>query len=113
MRFVINSKGEHHHILEELQCPFGEKKDYIILRDDEITYWQNANNYYKDMKLNVEGIKSHIIDTEIHKWRNVERKQKTLNFLRETLAKMIAYEREIKIDAILDKNSYNSLVLAC
>jgi hypothetical protein len=112
MRFTINSNGDHYQVIEELTCPFSEKKDFIILKGDEITYWQKANNYY-DMKLNVEGMKSHIIDIEIHKWRNVGRKIKTLNFLRETLAKMIAYEREIKIDTILDKDSYNSLLLAC
>lgn len=122
MRLTINSNGDHYQVIEELVCPFEsrhgdryrrEKMDFIILKGGEITYWQNAVNYYLDMKLNVEGMKSHIIDTEIHKWRNVERKIKTLNFLRETLAKMIAYEREIKIDTILDKDSYNSLVLAC
>ena len=28
MRFVVNSRGEYYHIIEELVCPFNEKKDY-------------------------------------------------------------------------------------
>lgn len=117
MRLTINSNGDHYQIIEELTCPFGERRDFIILKGDEITYWQKANNYHLDnpirLKLNVDGMRQHIIDVEIHKWRNEERKRKTLEFLKQTLAKMIAYEREIKIDTILDKDSYNSLVLAC
>ena len=76
MKLVVNSKGDYYHIIEELIYPFGEKKDLIILKDGEIIYWQNSSNYYLDMKLNVEMMKSHIIDTEILKWRNEERKQK-------------------------------------
>jgi hypothetical protein len=40
MRFIVNSNGEYYHIIEELQCPFKEKDIYIILKDDEIIYWQ-------------------------------------------------------------------------
>ena len=108
MRFVVNSNGEYYHIIEELKCPFNEKKDYIILKDGEIVYWRNTNNYYQDMKLNVEMMKENIIETEILKWRSEERKQKTLGFLRETLSKMIAYKREIKIEDVLRKETeYN------
>ena len=113
MRFVVNSNGEYYHIIEELKCPFNEKKDYIILKDGEIVYWQNANNYYQDMKLNVEMMKENIIETEILKWRSEERKQKTLGFLRETLSKMIAYKRQIKIEEVLDKTPKESIWLAC
>ena len=109
----LSSTGEYYQVIEELVCPFNEKKDFIILKGGEITYWQNVNNYYRDMKLNVEMMKSHIIDTEILKWRSEERKQKTLKFLRETLAKMIAYEREIKINEVLDKTPKDTLWLAC
>ncbi len=113
MKITVSSTGEYYQIIEELQCPFGEKKDFIILKAGQIMYWQNVNNYYRDMKLNVEMMKSHIVDTEITKWRNEERKQKTLNFLRETLAKMIASERQIKIDEVLDKTPKDTLWLAC
>ena len=114
MKFIVNSSGEYYHIIEELVCPFNEKNDYIILKDGEIVYWQNVNNYYRDMKLNVEMMKEHIIDTEILKWRSEERKQKTLIFLRETLNKMIAYKRQIKIDEVLDKTNKEDLIwLAC
>ncbi len=113
MKITVSSTGEYYQIIEELQCPFGEKKDFIIFKDGEIMYWQNVNNYYRDMKLNVEMMKSYIIDTEITKWRNEERKQKTLKFLRETLAKMIASERQIKIDEVLDKTPKDTLWLAC
>ena len=109
----LSSTGEYYQVIEELVCPFNEKKDFIILDGGEIAYWQNVNNYYRDMKLNVGMMKSHIIDTEILKWRSEERKQKTLKFLRETLAKMIAYEREIKIDEVLDKTPKDTLWLAC
>lgn len=109
----LSSTGEYYQVIEELVCPFNEKKDFIILKGGEITYWQNVNNYYRDMKLNVDMMKSHIIDTEILKWRSEERKQKTLKFLRETLAKMVAYEREIKINEVLDKVPKNTLLLAC
>lgn len=109
----VSSTGEYYQVIEELVCPFNEKKDFIILKGGEITYWQNVNNYYRDMKLNVDMMKSHIIDTEILKWRSEERKQKTLKFLRETLAKMVAYEREIKINEVLDKVPKNTLLLAC
>ena len=102
MRFTINSNGDYYQILQELHCPFGEKGHFIIIKGDQIMYWQNDNNYHRDMKLTVEEMRSHIIDIEIHKWRNKERKTKILEFLRDTLAKMIAYEREIKIDTLLD-----------
>jgi len=111
--FKVSSTGEYYQVIEELVCPFNEKKDFIILKGGEITYWQNVNNYYRDMKLNVEMMKSHVIDTEILKWRNEDRKQKTLKFLRETLAKMVAYEREIKINEVLDKTPKDTQWMAC
>lgn len=113
MRLVTNNRGEWYQVIEELVCPFNEKKDYIILENDEILYWQNANNYYNDMKLNLEMMKDHIIEIEITKWRSEERKQKTLTFLRDTLSKMIAYEREIKINEVLDKTNKEDLWLYC
>ena len=103
MRFVISSKGEYYHIIEELVCPFNEKKDYIILKDGEIVYWQNSNNYYVDKKLDIEMMKEYINEIDITKWRSETRKQKTLGFSRETLSKMMAYKREIKIDEVLNK----------
>jgi hypothetical protein len=103
MRFVVNSRGEYYHIIEELVCPFNEKKDYIILKDGEIIYWQNANDYYHDMKLDIEITKEHISKIELTKYRSETRKQKTLGFLKETLSKMIAYKREIKIEEVLNK----------
>ena len=107
MRFIVNNKGQYYHIIEELKCPFNEKKDYIILKDDEIIYWQNANDYYHDMKLEIEMTKEHIIKIELTKYRSETRKEKTLNYLRETLNKMISYERELKIDKVLkDDNEY-------
>ena len=105
MRLVSNSNGEWYQVIEELVCPFNEKKDYIILKNDEILYWQNANDYYHDMKLDIEQMKSNIRQIEITKWRSEERKQKTLTFLRDTLSKMIAYKREFKINEVLDKTN--------
>ena len=105
MRFVVNSKGEYYHIIEELVCPFNEKKDYIILEDGEIIYWQNASNYYIDRKLDIEKTKELINEIEVTNWRSETRKQKTLNFMEETLSKMIAYKREIKIEEVLNKIS--------
>ena len=109
----VSSTGEYYQVIEELVCPFNEKKDFIILKGGEITYWQNVNNYYRDMKLNVDMMKSHIIDTEILKWRSDDRKKKTLKFLRETLAKMVAYEREIKINEVLDTTPKDTQCMAC
>jgi len=107
MRFIINSRGEQYQIIEELICPFNEKKDHIILKSGEVIYWQNANNYYQDMKLNIEKTKDHIYTIELTNYRSELRKKKTLIFLRETLGKMIAYERELKIDEVLrDENEY-------
>ena len=115
MRFIVNSKGGYHHIIEELVCPFNEKKDYIILKDGEIIYWRNArpssfeidSNYYTDKKLDIEMMKEYINEIEATKWRSETRKEKTLNYLRETLNKMISYERELKIDKVLkDDNEY-------
>ena len=103
MNFVVDSKGEYYHIIEELVCPFNEKKDYIILKDDEIIYWQKSNNYYQDMTLNVVMMNYHIDEIEHTHYRSDIRKQKTLSFLREILSKMIAYKREIKINEVLDK----------
>jgi hypothetical protein len=103
MRFVVNSNGEYYHIIEELQCPFNEKKDYIILKDGEIIYWRHSNNYYQDMTLNVEMMNYHIDEIEHTHYRSDIRKQKTLGFLRETLSKMIAYKRQIKINEVLSK----------
>ena len=107
MRIISNSKGEYYHIIEELKCPFNEKKDYIILKDGEIIYWQNSNNYYLDMKLDIEMMKEYINEIEATKWRSETRRQKTLYFSKETLSKMIAYKRELKIDEVLrDENEY-------
>ena len=113
MRFVVNSKGEYYHIIEELQCPFKEKDTYIILKDDEIIYWQKSNNYYQDMTLNVVMMNYHIDEIEHTHYRSDIRKQKTLSFLREILSKMIAYKREIKINEVLDKTSKESVWLVC
>ena len=107
MRFVVNSNREYYHIIEELICPFNEKKDYIILRDDEIIYWQNANDYYHDMKLDIEMMKEYIemiqygSPTIPMHLQLEERKQIILHSLKDTLNKMIAYKREIKINKIL------------
>jgi len=107
MRFIINNRGDQYQIIEELKCPFNEKKDYIILKNGEVIYWQNANDYYHDMKLNTKMIKDHINSIELTNYRSEVRKQKTLTFLRDTLSKMIAYERELKIDEVLrDENEY-------
>jgi hypothetical protein len=107
MRFIINNRGDQYQIIEELKCPFNEKKDYIILNSGEVIYWQNANNYHIDKKLNIEVMKEYINEIDITKWRSETRKQKTLTFLRDTLSKMIAYERELKIDEVLrDENEY-------
>ena len=113
MRFVVNSNGEYYHIIEELQCPFNEKKDYIILKDGEIIYWQNANNYYQDMTLNVVMMNYHIDEIEHTHYRSDIRKQKTLGFLRETLSKMIAYKREVKINEVLDKTQKEDIWQYC
>jgi len=113
MRFVVNSNGEYYHIIEELVCPFNEKKDYIILKDGEIIYWQNANDYYHDMKLDIEMTKEHISKIELTKYRSETRKQKTLDFSRETLSKMIAYKREIKIDEVLNKTRQEDIWQYC
>ena len=117
MRFVVSSNGEYYHIIEELVCPFNEK-NYIILKDGEIIYWQKANNYWHDITLNVEMMNYHIDKIEHTHYTagygSDMRKQKTLKFLRETLAKMIAYKRQIKIDEVLDKtNKENIIWLAC
>lgn len=113
MRFIVNSKGEYYHIIEELQCPFKEKDIYIILKDDEIMYWQKANNYYEDMMVNVEMFKTSLEELELTNYRNQVRKDKTLVFLKEALSKMIAYKREIKINEVLDKTSKESVWLVC
>ena len=113
MRFIVNSKGEYYHIIEELQCPFKEKDIYIILKDDEIMYWQKASNYYEDMMVNVEVFKTSLEELELTNYRNQVRKDKTLVFLKEALSKMIAYKREIKINEVLDKTSKESVWLVC
>ena len=113
MRFIVNSKGGYHHIIEELVCTFNEKKDYIILKDGEIIYWQNANDYYTDKKLDIEMMKEYIDEIEATKWRSETRKQKTLGFSRETLSKMITYKREIKIDEVLNKTRQEDIWQYC
>jgi hypothetical protein len=113
MRFIVNSKGEYYHIIEELQCPFKEKDIYIILKDDEIMYWQKANNYYQDMMVNVEIFKTTIEELELTNYRSQVRKDKTLVFLRDALGKMIAYKRQIKINEVLDKTREEDRYLWC
>jgi hypothetical protein len=107
MRFIINNRGDQYQIFEELKCPFNEKKDYIILNSGEVIYWQNAKmgfiDKYFDKKLDIEMMKEYINEIDITNWRSEKRKQQTLGFLRETLSKMIAYKREIKIDGVLNK----------
>ena len=99
---TISNNRQYYHIIEELKCSFNEKQEYIILKDDEIIYWQKLNNYYPEMKLNIEMMKEYI---ELHQRLvhrlNEERKQIILHSLKDTLNKMIAYKREIKINKIL------------
>ena len=99
MRFIVNSRGEYYHIIEELQCPFKEKDIYIILKDDEIMYWQKSMSFM----VNVEMFKTSLEELELTNYRSQVRKDKTLVFLKEALSKMIAYKREIKINEVLDK----------
>ena len=113
MRFIVNSNGEYYHIIEELICPFNEKKDYIILKDGEIIYWQHSNNYYQDMTVDIVMMNYHIDEIEHTHYRSDIRKQKTLEFSKDTLSKMIGYKREIKINEVLDKTSKESVWLAC
>ena len=109
MRFIVNSRGEYYHIIEELQCPFKEKDIYIILKDDEIMYWQKSMR----LMVNVEMFKTSIEELELTNYRSQVRKDKTLVFLKDTLSKMIAYKREIKINEVLDKTSKESVWLVC
>jgi len=112
MRFIVNSRGEYYHIIEDLKCPLKENSDdYIILESNQIIYW--VKSYGRDMKLNIEMMKQYLIETETATWRSLERKKKTLQYLEETLSKMIAYEREIKIDEVLDKTPKDYVWLAC
>ena len=113
MRFVVNSRGEYYHIIEELQCPFKEKDIYIILKDGEIIFWQKDNNYYQEMTANIETFRMSIEELELTNYRSQVRKNKTLVFLKDTLSKMIAYKREIKINEVLDKTSKESVWLVC
>jgi len=109
MRLVSNSNGEWYQVIEELVCSLNEKKDYIILKNDEILYWQNTI----DMKLDIEQVKSNIRRIENTNFRSEERKQKTLTFQKENLSKMIAYKRQIKIEEVLDKTDKEYLWLYC
>ena len=109
MRFIVNSRGEYYHIIEELQCPFKEKDIYIILKDDEIMYWQKSMR----LMVNVEMFKTSIEELELTNYRSQVRKDKTLVFLKEALSKMIAYKREIKINEVLDKTPKESVWLVC
>jgi hypothetical protein len=113
MKIIADSRGEWYQIIEELKCPLNECKHFIILKNDEILYWQNANNYYIDMKLNIEDIKLNIDEIENTTFRSELRKQKTLDFLRENLSKMIAYKRKIKIEEVLDKTREEDRYLWC
>jgi len=113
MRFVVNSRGEYYHIIEELQCPFREKDIYIILKDGEIIYWQKSSNYYEELTANIETFRMSIEELELTNYRSQVRKDKTLVFLRETLNKMIAHKRQIKIEEVLDKTPKESVWLAC
>ena len=113
MRIMSDSNGEWYQVIEELKCPFNEKKDYIILKDGEIIYWRHSNNYYQDMTVNIVMMNYHIDEIEHTHYRSDMRKQKTLSFLRETLSKMIAYKRQIKINEVLDKTPKESVWLAC
>jgi len=110
---MSDSNGEWYEIIEELVCPFNEKKDYIILKDGEIIYWQNANDYYHDIKRDIEQMKSNIRQIENTKFRSETRKQKRLTYQKENLNKMIAYKRQIKIEEVLDKTPKESVWLAC
>jgi len=112
MRIMSDSNGEWYEIIEELVCPFNEKKDYIILKDGEIIYWQNANDY-PDIKRDIEQMKSNIRQIENTKFRSETRKQKRLTYQKENLNKMIAYKRQIKIEEVLDKTPKESVWLAC
>jgi hypothetical protein len=76
-------------------------------------YWQKASNYYEDMMVNVEMFKTSIEELELTNYRSQVRKDKTLVFLRETLNKMIAHKRQIKIEEVLDKTPKESIWLAC
>ena len=113
MRIMSDSNGEWYQVIEELQCPFKEKDIYIILKDGEIIFWQKDNNYYQEMTANIETFRMSIEELELTNYRSQVRKDKTLVFLRETLNKMIAHKRQIKINEVLDKTPKESIWLAC
>lgn len=111
---IIQKGNRWYHLIETLECPFNEKNVYIILDHGEILYWEDIGvGTFFDQKFNIEMMKEKISTNEILKWRSEIRKQKTLTFLRETLSKMIAYEREIKINEVLDKTNKENLWLYC
>ena len=58
-------------------------------------------------------MREYINEIDITKWRSETRKQKTLGFSRETLSKMIAYKREIKIDEVLNKTRQEDIWQYC
>lgn len=113
MRIIADSNGEWYQVIEELECPLKECKHFIILKNDDIFYWQNANNYYVDKMLDVEMMKEYISEIETTRWRSELRKQKTLTFQKENLSKMIAHKRQIKIEEVLDKTNKEDLWLYC
>jgi len=100
---TISNNRQYYHIIEELKCSFNEKQEYIILKDDEIIYWQKLNNYYPEMKLNIEMMKEYIemiqygSPTIPMHLQLEERKQIILHSLKDTLNKMIAIRERLKL----------------
>lgn len=113
MKFVVNSNGEYYHLLEKLKCPLRENEDdFIILKDGEVFYW--VRSYGRDFKYTIQKLRLYISDVKDQSWSSSQRKEITLNFLKEVLSKMVAYERAVKIDQVLDKcKSEDTLWLAC
>lgn len=106
MPIFIENNREYYKVIEEVKHPFRyssqfEVIDYIILHDGEIIYFSKLDN----IMFNIEMMILHIDKIERTNFYSYKIKEKSLNFFRETLSKMIAYEREIKIDDILDKTN--------
>jgi len=95
-----------HQIIEDLVCPFGERRDRIILLDGKVVFHQRRSNYHVEMKLDIQELINYTKEIEKATYRSQSRKKTLLEYLKSSLNKMTSHNRSLRIDKLFEKEDY-------
>lgn len=103
--------------LVKLFQPFtkrGEELPTIVLYDGEVHLIRDNNFHYGgDVIVSLTWLVDDIDKWSKLNWRNNEYKNIYLDFYQNLIKLMTSYQRDIKIDDVLNKNEFDPIILAC